>query len=370
MLMGGNCSRRNFVGLASGLGTLLAALRQERAAAQAPERKITIGIAGCAHIHTPAFVRLLKDRKDVAVKWVWDHQAERAKKHADTLGAGLASSADQIWSDADVRGVVICSETDRHRELVLAAVKAAKHVFVEKPLGMTAAESREMAAAIEGAKVLFTTGYFMRTQPELLFLKEQIKAGVFGTVTRADAWNCHAGAIRGLFNTEWRWMADPKVAGAGGFGDLGTHSLDILMWLLGGIDSVAANIRPVINKYPDCDETGQALIKFKSGATGTLTAGWVDVANPVTLMIAGTGAHATIVNGQLLFKCDKVKGADGKTPWGQLPEKPALPMHQFIDAVAGSKDQPLVTPSEAAARVAVMETMYRAARERAWLNVA
>lgn len=366
--MGGNCSRRSFVSLASGLGTVVAALRQGRAAAGAAEAKVTLAIVGCAHIHTPAFVRLLKERNDVAVKWVWDHDTARANKHAGTLGARIAKAPEEVWADRDVQGVVICSETDRHRDLVLAAAAASKHMFVEKPLGITAAESREMASAIEKAKLIFTTGYFMRTQPEHLFIRQQLEAGAFGKVTRADAWNCHAGAIRGLFDTEWRWMADPKAAGAGGFGDLGTHSLDIMMWLLGGIESVSAHVRSVIDKYPNCDEMGQALIRFRSGATGTLTAGWVDVANPVTLMVAGTDAHAAIVNGQLFFKCDKVKGADGKAPWTQLPEKPVLPMHQFVDAIAGSK-QPLVTPGEAADRVAVMEAMYKAARDRAWVNV-
>lgn len=362
-------SRRNFVSLASGIGAVVAALREGSAAAQAAGGKVTVAFVGCAHIHTPAFVKLLKGREDVAVKWVWDHDAARAEKRAGELGARVAKSADEVWNDDDVRAVVICSETDRHRDLVMAAAKAGKHMFVEKPLGITAAESRDMAGAIEKAGLLFTTGYFMRTLPEHLFLKAQIAAGAFGTITRAEAWNCHAGAIKGWFDTEWRWMADPKVAGAGGFGDLGTHSLDILMWLLGGIDSVAADIRAVVKKYPDCDETGQALIRFKSGATGTLTAGWVDVANPVTLMIAGTEAHAALVNGQLFFRCEKVKGADGKTPWTQLPEKPPLPLHQFVDAVAGAKDRPLVTPREAADRVAAMEAMYRAAKEGGWAKV-
>ncbi len=367
--MGEQFSRRSFMSLASGLGAVVAALREGRASAQAAGGKVTVALVGCAHIHTPGFVKLLKGREDVAVKWVWDHDAARAEKRAGELGAQVAKVVDQVWSDGEVRAVVICSETDRHRDLVLAAAKAGKHMFAEKPLGITATESREMVTAIERAGVLFTTGYFMRTVPEHLFLKEQIAAGVFGTITRAEAWNCHAGALKGWFDTEWRWMADPKVAGVGGFGDLGTHSLDILMWLLGGIDSVVADIRAVVKKYPECDETGQALIRFKSGATGSLTAGWVDVANPVTLMIAGTEAHAALVNGQLLFKCDKVKGAEGKTPWAQLPEKQPLPLHQFIDAVAGAKDRALVTPREAADRVAAMEAMYRAAREGGWTKV-
>ena len=92
-------------------------------------------------------------------------------------------------------------------------------------------------------------------------------------------------------------MADPKVAGVGAFGDLGTHSLDILMWLLGDVKAVSADIKVVTGRYGDCDEAGTSLMRFASGVTGTLTAGWVDIANPVTLMIAGTEGQALIVNG-------------------------------------------------------------------------
>jgi predicted dehydrogenase len=267
-----------------------------------------------------------------------------------------------VWSDPEVQAVVICSETGRHKELVAAAAKAKKHMFVEKPLGITAAESREMAGAIEQAGLLFTTGYFMRTHPNHLFLKEQIDQGNLGKITRVRASNCHTGSLGGWFDEKpdqpaesWRWMADPKQAGVGAFGDLGTHKLDILMWLFGDVDEVSAHVDIVTNRYKDCDETGEALMRFKNGIIGTLAAGWVDVDDPVQLLISGT-------EGQ-------VSGADGKKPFKDLPSAPQLPLHQFVNAVAGKKDQPLVKPSEAAARVEVMEAMYNAARSRKWVTV-
>jgi predicted dehydrogenase len=250
-------------------------------------------------------------------------------------------------------------------------------MFVEKPLGTTGRESRAMAEAIEQAGVLFTTGYFMRTDPKHLFLREQVKAGAFGTITRASAWNCHSGSLGGWFDEKpqqpaesWRWMADPKVAGVGAFGDLGTHSLDILMWILGDVSSVSADIKVVTRRYGDCDEAGTALLKFRSGVTGTLSAGWVDVANPLTLQIAGTEGHAAIVNDRLYFESKKVAGSKIDEPWTRLPEAGKAPLHQFVDAVRGAQGQPLVTPREAAERVVVMEAMYAASRDRGWTSVA
>ena len=52
------------------------------------------------------------------------------------------------------------------------------------------------------------------------------------------------------------YLADPKIAGVGAFGDLGTHKLDILMWLIGDIDSVSAQVKVVTGRYGDCDESG------------------------------------------------------------------------------------------------------------------
>ena len=364
--------RREFLKAA---GVTAAAVAAAPSLARGGDAQAVLAFVGCAHIHTPGFVKLLAARPDVRVKWAWDHDPARLAVRAPELKAQPAG-LEQIFGDPEVKAVVICSETNRHMELVLAAAKARKHMFVEKPLGTTAADSRAMADAIEKAGVLFTTGYFMRTDPKHLFLREQVAKGAFGTITRASAWNCHAGSLGGWFDEKpgqpaetWRWMADPKVAGVGAFGDLGTHSLDILMWLLGDVASVIADIKTVTRRYRDCDEAGTALMRFKSGVTGTLSAGWVDVANPVTLQVAGTEGHAVIVNDALYFESKKLPGSKSSEPWTQLPAALKAPMHQFVDAVLGATAQPLVSPHEAAERVAVMEAMYRSGRGDQWLAV-
>ncbi|HYG36251.1 MAG TPA: Gfo/Idh/MocA family oxidoreductase [Clostridia bacterium] len=359
-------SRREFIQTAS-VATLAAATLQTTWAQN--DKQITVALVGGAHIHTPGFIDLLKSRKDVRVKSVWDHDTARAEKRANALNCQAVSDVASIWSDSEISAVVICSETNRHRDLVLAGAKAGKHMFVEKPLGITAKESLAMAEAIEKANLLFTTGYFMRTDPKHLFLKEEVAKGHFGKITRVRGSNCHSGSLGGWFDTEWRWMADPKIAGVGGFGDLGTHKLDILMWLMGDVEAVTADIKTVTGRYGDCDESGEGLIRFRNGVTGTLAAGWVDVEDPVQLLISGTEGHATIVNGQLYYRSKHVEGSDSKSPCTKLPSAPKAPLHQFLDAVGGAKGQPLVTPREAAARVVVMEAMYKGDRDRKWVKI-
>lgn len=347
-------------------------------AAAAQDKPVTLAFVGCAHIHTPGFIKLLNEnRPAVRVKLVWDHEPARAARRAADLGAAVAPDLGQVWSDPEVSAVVICSETNRHRELVLAAAAAGKHIYAEKPLGITSAESVEMADAVTKAGVLFTTGYFMRTMPQHLFLREQVARGAFGKLTRIDGSNCHNGSLGGWFDAkpdkpweDWRWMADPRVAGVGAFGDLGTHMLDIMMWICGDVESVSAETRVVTGRYGDCDEAGEALLRFRSGVLGTLAASWVDVADPVTLQISGTEANAAIVRGDLFFKCDRLPGADGSRPWTDLPKGPPPPLQQFVNAVSGQAGMPLVPVHEAAARVAVMEAAYQSAKTHSPAGVA
>jgi predicted dehydrogenase len=224
-----------------------------------------------------------------------------------------------------------------------------------------------MADAIEKAGVYFQTGYFMRGDPKNLFVKQQIEAGTLGKITRARGSNCHGGALGGWFDTEWRWMADPKFAGVGGFGDLGTHSLDILLWLLGDVDTVTAQIDNGTARYENCDETGEGLLRFKSGVIGTLAAGWDDVANPVSLLVSGTEGHIAVINGQLYFTSKNVEGADGKEPWNKLPAAVPAGFDAFLNAIVGQRDATLVTPREAAYRSAVMEALYAGAKDNTWV---
>ncbi len=326
-----------------------------------------IALVGCAHIHTPSFIKMLLERKDkFEVAGVWDHDAERAEKNAKQLNAKRCVSDSEIWNDPSIYAVVICSETKRHGEIVKKAVAAKKHMFVEKPLGFAAKDALEMADLIEKAGLLFQTGYFRRGDAILQFLREQIRNGAFGTISRVRMTNCHSGSLGGWFDTDWRWMADPSIAGCGAFGDLGTHVLDIMMWFLGKPELVTADIRPVTARYgAECDETGEAILQFPNGTIGTLAAGWVDLADPVPCQISGTEGHAVIINGQLFFKSSRVEGADGASPWTNLPEGKPHAFIRFLNALLGEKES-LVSPREAAERSAVMEALYAANQEKAW----
>src|SRR3954471_17659985 len=98
--MNSNLTRREFL-----TATALAVAAAPELLAQ--EKTVTIAFVGCAHIHTPGFVDLLKGRKDVKVKWVWDHDTARAEKSAKKIGTEVVSDINRIWSDPEIQAVVI-----------------------------------------------------------------------------------------------------------------------------------------------------------------------------------------------------------------------------------------------------------------------
>lgn len=332
-----------------------------------------LGLIGAGHIHTPDFVKKLQARSDVAVVKVWDHDIERAQMNANALNAAVVADPDAVWADDTISAAIICSETDRHGALVEAGCVAGKHLFVEKPLGMGAADSVAMAEALEKAGVLFQTGYFKRGMPYIQFLRDAIGQGHFGKITRMRLSNCHRGSLTDLFTPDWLWMTDPAVAGVGAFGDLGTHALDLLLLLTdeAPIVDVTGSLDTGIARYGEkCDEYGEAILRFADGMLATLAAGWVDLVDPVKLILSGTEGYAHVIGDRLYIKSESL-GLSALTEWTDLPEKLPHAFNLFLDAVVAGQAKPgmLVSPTEAARRSVVMEKIYQAASERSWVQI-
>jgi predicted dehydrogenase len=315
---------------------------------------------GTAHIHTPGFTNEVLKR-GVECGGVWDHDGERASNNAVKLG-GEVRTIPEMVGDPSISGFIVCSETVQHLELVEQLVGAGKPMFIEKPMGFDAAQSQKILKLLEDHKIVFQTGYFSRGSANIRALKKMVDDGFFGTVTRVRASNCHSGALGGWFDTDWRWMADRSQAGVGAFGDLGTHVLDVLMWIFGGVSAATGVLSAGTNRYPGCEEVGEALLKFSNGIIGTLAASWDDVADPIRIQVAGTKGHATL--GADLMAA----GADGKFAKVESGEGVPAGFGAFLDFLGGA-DVELVTAREAAARDSVMDAIYRGAESQSWVAV-
>lgn len=316
---------------------------------------------GVAHIHTPGFSNEVKKR-GAHCAGVYDRDAAKAAKNAENLGGKVRTLA-EMADDKSIDAFIITSETVHHLELLKEIAHSGKPVFLEKPLGTNMEVSTALFEILNTNKIVFQTGYFQRGGATMQTLKKKIDAGHFGKITRVRASVCHNGALGGWFDTDWRWMADRKQAGVGAFGDLGTHGLDLLMWLFGSVKAATGALGMGTARYEGCDEFGEGLLKFTSGAIGTLTASWDDVANPIRMQVSGTKGHA-LLNGDL-----KLCGEDGKLEVVKDLE-PAAPagFPGFLDYLEGKKVD-LVTPREATMRDIVMDAIYRGAETQTWVDI-
>ena len=331
---------------------------------------ITIAILGVAHIHTPYYVKTLKELPNVKVKYIWDHNKIRAEKCATELNTVTAKSLDEVVNDKEIEAVVVISETNLHKNIVLACAKAKKNLYVEKPLGVNGEESIAMAKAIDESGVIFNMGFGKRSPGFYQFIRQHIEKGSFGKITRIRASCVHGGGLRDKFDTEWRWMADPVQSGGGAFFDMGVHGLDLLLWLMGDAKEATGSIQTANNRYPGCDEFGEAIINFRNGVVGTLAAGWVDPKDPLDFTIWGTEGYAYLTrDDKIIFSCKSVNNGETITettmPVASMPH----PFVQFLENVEGKGSYELVTAQEAAYVNIVMSAIYRGAQDKIWQPV-
>ncbi|MBV9852262.1 MAG: Gfo/Idh/MocA family oxidoreductase [Armatimonadetes bacterium] len=331
--------------------------------------QLTTAFLGVAHIHTPGFIGTLNKRaNEIRVKAVHDHQEERGRRRAGEMpGAQFVADPQDIFDDPEITSVVICAETVRHRDLVTRAARAGKHLFVEKPLGLGAEDSRAMADAIRAAGVTFQTGFAMRSGGVSRFITREVQAGHLGRITRVRYSNCHQAALAGWFDTEWRWLTDPKLAGGGAFLDLGAHVLDQIVHIFpkteGEVTHVAASLGNRGGRYgTQIDEYGTGLLTFASGASAVLEASWIDPQLRSPLEVFGTEGQIQVKDGGLFYYSQHVEGMDGKTPVTGLSPQAPHAFDQFWDALLGRElPVPLVPVEEAAQGSALMERLYHAA---------
>jgi predicted dehydrogenase len=341
---------------------------------QSPQANRPIGIAilGAAHMHANGVWSYAQQRPGMRLHWVFDDQPARALALARECEAQPTSDLDQVLADPRVEAAMVFAPTDGHDALVDAVVAAGKHLYVEKPLAISATRAWRLASRIARSPRLFSSGFVLRRRASHQFLKQQIQAGAFGRITRIRHINGHNGALRGLFDEPARqWFTQPSHSGGGGFLDEGTHSCDMVMWLLGQRPRrVTAALGNVIGRYPGCEEFGQGLMVFDQGAIGVISGSWVDAGKAVTLEVCGTEGWAAILSDRDLYvSTPHLPGADGRAPWQMLPPGGPHPLAAFLDALQGEPGGELVSVHDAAAAAAVMATMTQAAAAQAWIDV-
>jgi predicted dehydrogenase len=181
-------------------------------------------------------------------------------------GLRMAASYAELLLDPTIDAVVLATPHTLHTEQVVAAAKAGKSVFTEKPLGLTRDSARRAVAACAEHRVTLGVGYNWRFQPALREIRALLDDGRLGKLLHIEGNFCGPSAYR--FGREhWRQRADEGPAG--GMTGRGVHVVDAMLYLAGPIESVVAQSDRLAQDF-GIDDTTSMLFRFVSGATGYL----------------------------------------------------------------------------------------------------
>ncbi|HWQ97678.1 MAG TPA: Gfo/Idh/MocA family oxidoreductase, partial [Clostridia bacterium] len=196
---------------------------------------------------------------------VFDVDSAANQAVAAQFGATAAKSVGELLSSG-VDAVYIATPAHAHYEHVQAAVCAGKHIFCEKPLGMTVEDAEKMVDAARQAGVLFGCAFMMRFQSQHQAALKLIEAGRLGKPVYGRAQlSCWYPPMAGA------WRQDPAAGGGGSLIDMGGHCIDLLEMFFGATRRVSCFTRNTVQAYKS-EDSAVALLEFESGALGTVDA--------------------------------------------------------------------------------------------------
>jgi predicted dehydrogenase len=196
-----------------------------------------------------------------AVDAAMDNARDFAAKHDLPLGADYADAL----ADAEVRAVVLATPHSLHPDQVVAAARAGKPVFCEKPLALKASDAARMIDACRRADVVLGVGHNRRWWPAMQALKRAVETGAIGTLLHIEAHNSNENSNAVLGG----WRTDPAESPGGGMTGAGLHALDALVSVAGPVRWVHALLSE--RKPPPAPlDTASALLEFTDGTSGLL----------------------------------------------------------------------------------------------------
>ena len=178
----------------------------------------------------------------------------------------LADSLETLLTNSRLDAIVLATPHSIHAAQVIAAAGAGKHVFCEKPFALTRNDAASAVAAVRKAGITLGLGYNRRFHPEMIKLRERIRAGELGTVMHVEATMTFSNALL-LKPSQWRAQRDETPCG--GLTPMGVHAIDGMIDLCGPIESVfCQSFRRVVEI--DSDDTTSILFRMADGMSGYL----------------------------------------------------------------------------------------------------
>ena len=386
------------------------------------QKTINIGLIGSGFMgqaHADAFRRaamLYRDLPGVPhLSMLADASDDLAESAASRFGFERHTGDWRaLIDDPEIAVVDITSPNALHHEMALAAIDAGKHVYCEKPLSVTVAEAEEMTAAAEAKGVKTMVAFNNVKTPAAMLARQLIEQGDIGTPMRFRGW-----FDQGFFNDPdlpFSWRCTRKEAGSGALGDLGSHVISVAQYLMGPVESTIAQTqtyfptRPVPQgaasysakaaaDAPRCEVENedqiQALVRFASGAGGTIEASRVSAGKVFGISWEISGTEGTVLmDGERFNELKVSRFGDPKPDRGfktllagsQIPQFSAFFPFDFAggglgyfdvkvieirDLISGLCGEPDCDPNFAFGleNMRIMDAMERSLETRAWQTV-
>lgn len=306
------------------------------------KKNLRFGIVGCgmiANVHAQA----LRSLEGVILAGVADARKESAEAFAEKYGIAVYENYESMLADGEIDAVCVCTPSGFHAENTLAALRAGKHVAVEKPIAMTAEEADEIIRTAKECEKLVTVISQMRFATDVIFLKDAIDTGKLGTLKMCD-----------LYMKYWRdgayyhsspWKGNRALDG-GVLMNQGIHGVDLLRHLIGGA-TVVGSISDRLTHKIESPDTALALLRYDCGALGVIEASTATYPGfEMRLEIIGERGYALfldnhleklVIEGEEMALPEEEHVSDGTAhdPTAVGFQKHARQLQNFADAICG-----------------------------------
>ena len=309
---------------------------------------INIALAGTWHVHFKGYATEAAKNENCNIVALWDNNIENGKAAAEQFNCEFVENYDELLARKDVDAVMVCTSTDLHKDVMIKAANAGKHIFTEKVLCFTEADALEVADAVKKNGVKFCISFPWRARADFLWVKQAVDSGLIGQLNYCRMRNAHNGA-----SSNWLpdTFYDKKTCGGGAMMDLGAHSMYILNWLLGEPEKASSAFTNVIVK--SVEDNAVTLLTYKNGAIGVSETGFVAENNPFELELVGS--KGTILAGGFNDKLCYNIGEGWVFP--KLGKGAEAPLISWINGIVNGTEIPY-NIDDAVALSKVMEMAY------------
>ena len=232
---------------------------------------------------------------------VMRRDADKAKDYAERHGIKKwYTDAQKLINDPNVNAIYVATPPSTHAEYAIAAMRAGKPVYVEKPMAASYAECQEMVRVSEETGVPCFVAYYRRTLPYFLRVKQMIDEMMLGDISTVQIRFAIPAYATDFSRDTLPWRVKKEFAGAGYFYDLASHQLDLLDFLFGPIVDACGHTANIAGLY-DVEDTVSASFQFESGILGSGSWSFVAPANTRTDTIEIVGTEAKLFFSTFMF---------------------------------------------------------------------